>query len=174
MSYQLSPQGVTFITTEEAYAATVYEKDDHPTGGFGHTGKWPDGSSLVVGQHVTKEQAVEWFKADIRGPLDSLWKAAPGILTQPEVDALTSLLFNCGTGILGPGHTLGNELYKRDLEGVARAILLYDMATIRGVRGPFLATRRKAEHDMFQGAAEVSTPSGLFECAKAATSGDIT
>lgn len=172
MSYILSDYGVKFITTEESFASTVHNNDGHPTGGFGHTGFWPDGSPLTVGQTVTKDQAVEWFKTDIRKTLDSLWKAAPGLLSQPEVDSLTSLLFNCGTGVLGLEHTLGQAIAKQDLKAIGDAIILYDMATIHGVRGPFLATRRAAEYDMFNGADEVSTPSGIFECAPA--QGDIT
>jgi GH24 family phage-related lysozyme (muramidase) len=172
MSYTLSPYGVTFITTEESFAARAYDKDGHPTYGFGSTIR-RDGSAVEMGDEISREDAVELFKWTITNVTDKLYNRVSW-LTQFEVDALTSLLFNCGAGLLDKTHTLGVALavdvpdgdpIAPWLKGVANAILLYDMATINGVRGPFLAARRKAEHDMFLGAAEVTTPSGTFKCA---------
>jgi lysozyme len=165
MNYVLSPQGVTFITTEESFEPKAYDKDGHWTIGFGHTGIMISGEPVGPDSNISKDDSITLFRKDIHHTLDSLWKAAPGIFNQPQVDALVSLLFNCGVGILELEHTLGQALTKRDIEGVANSILLYDMATINGVHGPFLASRRKAEYEMFNGAKTVTTPSGTFECA---------
>lgn len=164
MAYILSPEGVTFITTEESCALSAYDKDGHPTYGFGSTWR-PDGSPVEMGDVITKDDAIELFKSQVKSITDTLWRIIPGRLTQYQVDALTSLLFNCGVGLVHSSHTLGQAIAANDREAIANAILLYDEATINGVRGPFLAARRKAEHDMFNGAKEVSTPSGVFQCA---------
>ena len=168
MPYVLSEYGCAFITTEESFAAKAYDKDGHWTIGYGHTGFMLDGSAVDADSEVTKDQAVALFKEDIQTTLEAIWKSSIKF-TQYEVDALVSLLFNCGVHLLGQDHDLGSSISKWNgngtvfnLEAIANAILEYDKATINGIRGPFLATRRKAEHDMFLGAKEVSTPSGLF------------
>jgi lysozyme len=157
MSYTLSSYGVTFITTEESFAAKSYDKDLDWTIGYGHTG------GVTEGETIDKDHAIVLFKEDVIAVTNALWRVCPGVLSQCQVDALTSLLFNCGTGLLHPDRSLGMALAGNDKSKVADAILLYDSAVINGVRGPFLATRRKAEYDMFNGAEEVSTPSGLFK-----------
>lgn len=160
MSYTLSSYGVTFITTEESFAAKSYNKDGRWTIGYGHTG--PD---VTWDEKTDKDHAIALFKEDVIAVTNALWRVCPGVLSQCQVDALTSLLFNCGTGLLHPDRSLGMALMGNDKNKVAESILLYDSAVINGVRGPFLAARRKAEYDMFNGAKEVSTPSGLFRCA---------
>lgn len=163
MSYTLSPEGVTFITTEESFAPSAYNKDGHPTYGFGSTIR-RDGSAVEMGDEITREDAVELFTWQSSRITDAIFNRCQ-TLTQPQVDAITSLLFNCGKGLLVSEHSLGQAFDADDMDGVADAILLYDMATVNGVRGPFLASRRQAEHDMFLGAYQVYTPSGTFKCA---------
>lgn len=160
MGHKLSEYGVKFITTEESFAARAYNKDGHWTIGYGHTG-----SDVKEGDTVTRENAVEIFVGDAMSVTNHIDTYTNNTLSQCQVDALTSLLFNCGVGLLGSAHTVGHALQFGTLNDVADAILMYDMATINGVRGPFLASRRKAEHDMFLGASEVTTPSGVFKCA---------
>lgn len=67
--------------------------------------------------------------------------------TQNELDALTSLVYNLGPGILEPGHTMGNALASRDRAKIANAFLVYDMAG--GRRLPGLTARRQAERALF-------------------------
>ena len=166
MSYTLSGYGTTFITTEEEYVGKAYNKDGVPTYGFGATYK-RDGSAVEMGDEISREDAIDLFKWQITHVTDAIWNHTQR-LTQWEVDALTSLLFNCGTGLLGPTHSLGQAISNFNFEAIANAILLYDMATIGGVRGPFLAARRQAEHYMFLGARKVTTPSGTFSTAAVA------
>lgn len=162
MGYTLSPEGVTFITTEESFEPKAYDKDGHWTIGFGHTGE-----DVLEGHGISRDAAVALFEQDVKSVLSAIDTYVRMPLKQCQVDAITSLLFNCGPGLLGTERSLGHALvFTKTEEAVGNAILLYDMATINGVRGPFLASRRKAEHEMFNGAEEVSTPSGTFKCAK--------
>jgi lysozyme len=69
------------------------------------------------------------------------------LLSQNAFDALVSLAFNLGTGIIGPSHTIGQALEKHDLKAAADAFLLYDHAGGRKVAG--LTRRRKAERALF-------------------------
>lgn len=166
MTYVLSAEGTAFITTEEHCELKAYNKDGHWSIGFGHTGQ-----DVKEGDEITREYAIILFNQDVKPILDNLWYKSSDF-DQNEVDALTSLFYNCGLGLLRYEHTIGRAISDHDKEATANAILLYDMATINGVRGPFLASRRKAEYEMFNGAKEVSTPSGLFKCVSA--QGDVT
>lgn len=161
MGYSLSPYGVKFITTEEEFVQKSYNKDGHWTIGFGHTGK-----DVTPDETIGLSHAVELFREDVIAVTNALWRIWPGSLKQYEVDALTSLLFNCGTGLLHPDRSLGMAMAAGNRDKVSDAILLYNSAVINGVRGPFLAKRRDAEHDMFQGAKQVTTSSGTFDCAQ--------
>lgn len=111
--------------------------------GYGHTEH--------VGPHSpalpSKQAALELLHND----LDH--KYAPPVarlgvpLNQHQFDALVSLSYNLGPGILGKGHTLGAALARRDYAAAANAILLYDYAGGRKLAG--LTRRRRAERALF-------------------------
>jgi lysozyme len=67
----------------------------------------------------------------------------PRILKQTRFDALVSLAYNCGPGVLAPTTTIGRAVRTRTRKGVAAAFLLYDHAD--GKVLPGLRTRRTAE-----------------------------
>lgn len=69
-------------------------------------------------------------------------------LTQNEFDALVSLVFNCGVGVLDPGRTMGNALLSGGRGEIAQAFMVY----VKGADGsnpPGLRRRRKAERALF-------------------------
>jgi lysozyme len=68
-------------------------------------------------------------------------------LSQNEADALASLVYNLGPGILDDGRTMGSALRSRNRARIASAFLVYDMAG--GQHLPGLARRRRAERALF-------------------------
>lgn len=67
--------------------------------------------------------------------------------TQAELDALTSLVYNLGPGILENGRTMGNAIASKNRQRIADAFLVYDQAGGRRLAG--LTTRRRAERKLF-------------------------
>jgi lysozyme len=116
--------------------------------GYGHTEGVTRNS-----RPLTKAQALKLLRDDLNK------KYAPAVdqqlhayhvrklLSQNAFDALVSLAYNLGAGILGPSHTIGQALEKHDLRAAADAFLLYDHAGGRKVAG--LTRRRKAERALF-------------------------
>lgn len=64
------------------------------------------------------------------------------------VVAVTSLVFNCGVGLLDPSHTIGAALHRRDWKAAGAAFTLYDRAA-NGAVLLGLLLRRKAEQKLF-------------------------
>jgi lysozyme len=111
--------------------------------GYGHTEN--------VGPHTpplaSQARAMELLRLDLNR------KYAPPVtrlglpLNQHQYDALVSLSYNLGPGILDSGHTLGQRLRDHDWTGAANAILLYDNAGGHKLAG--LTRRRQAERALF-------------------------
>lgn len=79
--------------------------------GFGNT-TMPDGSPVKQGDTITEDQAVEMFRSYVQKKIQPYLDKLPR-LTQNEVDALASLAYNSGPGILAEtGSTLGKTLHK--------------------------------------------------------------
>lgn len=70
-------------------------------------------------------------------------------LRQHEADALASLVYNLGPGILAKGRTMGDALRTRNRDRIADAFLVYDKAG--GQTLPGLTRRRRREREMFLG-----------------------
>jgi lysozyme len=123
---------------------------DHPykdavgvwTIGFGHTaGVGPNTA------RITHPQAAALLRRDLEKTYVPPVKKFAGLLNQHQFDALVSLVYNVGPGVLGKGHTLGDALAHKDVPAAGRAILLYDHAGGRKLAG--LTRRRKTEHDLY-------------------------
>lgn len=70
-------------------------------------------------------------------------------LTQNQFDALTSVVYNLGPGVLDKGRSLGDALHARDMRRAADAILLYDKAGSPPRALPGLTRRRRVERALF-------------------------
>lgn len=68
-------------------------------------------------------------------------------LNQGQYDALVSVVYNLGPGVLNADRSLGGALRRHNMQAAADAILLYDKAGGRTLPG--LTRRRRAERAMF-------------------------
>jgi lysozyme len=140
----VSPVGVRLIADFEGCILHPYQDSVGVwTIGYGHTeGVGPSSKPLP-----SKTAAMDLLQSD----LDR--KYAPPVtrlglpLNQNQFDALVSLSYNLGPGILDTSHTLGQALARRDFKGAADAILLYDKAGGQRLAG--LTRRRQAERALF-------------------------
>lgn len=161
----LSPAGAQFIKGFETLRLQTYDDATGkplpagsraigvPTIGWGHTG--PD---AFPGRLISLAQAEQFFQQDVRGPIDAARRAVRVPLTQPQFDALVSIIFNCGTGAAGKGSgiivlksgrpsTLLSKLNAGDYAGAADEFLKWDIDNGHEVAG--LKNRRYAERAMF-------------------------
>jgi lysozyme len=92
---------------------------------------------------LTQSEAEEMLVADAAVAAAAVKAIRPRILKQTRFDALVSLAYNCGPGVLAPTTTIGRAVRTRTRKGVAAAFLLYDHAD--GKVLPGLRTRRGAE-----------------------------
>lgn len=140
----LSKKGAEFIARFEGYRPDWYrDAVSVHTIGYGHTGPLPMGFKAPMG----RAKALKLLQHDAEIAAKAVRAIKPPILEQTRFDALVSLAFNLGTGILEPTHTIGAALRRRGRRGTAAAFLLYDHAG--GTRLPGLTRRRKAEAELW-------------------------
>lgn len=84
---------------------------------------------------------------DYLAPVLRTARAARFPLTQNQADALASLVYNLGPGILSSGSTMGDAIRSKNRMRIADAFLVYDHAG--GHVLPGLTRRRKAERALF-------------------------
>ncbi len=146
-----SPQGIEFIASFEGFVDHPYRD---PVGvwtiGYGHTG--PGTQAMGTISHA---KALELLAAD----LAIAETAVNGLrlqFTQPQFDALVSIAYNCGGGIVAASTSLGQALRTQGMKGVPDALKLYVHAGGRVLQG--LVNRRNAEAVMWGQAAAVEGP----------------
>jgi lysozyme len=119
------------------------------TVGYGHT----EGVTRRT-KALTKKQAIDLLNHDLNHAYAPAVEAQlfayriRRFLNQNQFDALVSLAYNLGPGILSPIHTVGQELKAKDWHAAADSFLLYN----HGANGRVLAgltRRRKAERKLF-------------------------
>lgn len=144
---RVSARGVTFIAAFEGCSLKPYAD---PVGvwtiGYGHT----EGVCRTTPPLKNVAAARRLLQRD----LDRKYAPAVRELRLPlrsgQFDALVSLVYNCGPGVVAPNTTIGAALRRRDWKAAADAFLLYDHAG--GKVLPGLTRRREAERRMFLGA----------------------
>lgn len=142
----LSAEGLAFIAGREGFSARPYrDAVGVLTIGYGET------RGVKPGMVWTRAHALSQLKlrADRdygRAVLEAARAAGVGI-TQHEYDALTSLAYNLGPGILSAGRSMGDAMRSRSQRRMADAFLVYDKAGGRTLLG--LTLRRRAERAMF-------------------------
>ncbi|MDA0165831.1 lysozyme [Solirubrobacter ginsenosidimutans] len=157
-----SQHGIEFIASFEGFI-------DHPyqdavgvwTIGYGHTGPGTRGMGKI-----SRTRGMELLAADV-GIAEGAVNALRLQLTQGQFDALVSIAFNCGGGILAATRSLGQALRQPGMAGVPAAFRLYTHAGPRELPG--LVRRREEEAKMWgtaqpAGPAAWLTPSELQRC----------
>ncbi len=93
-----SPELLKAMAQEEGMRLTVYrDVAGYPTVGIGHLVRPQDG--LRVGDRITRAQALEFLRADIRTAEEAVTRLVGNLpLYQREYDALVDLVFNVGEG----------------------------------------------------------------------------
>jgi len=143
----VSQKGLDLIKGFEGFRSCPYRD---PVGawtiGFGET--------AGVGPHTpcwTLQTAEGRLRArvdrDYLAPVLKLSKAVGLDLRQNEADALASLVYNVGPGVLDKGRSMGEAIRARNRDQIANSFLLYDQAGGRRLEG--LTRRRRRERQLF-------------------------
>jgi len=144
---RVSDQGAALIASFEGFRSSPYRDP---------VGVWTIGYGETRGiGPSTKPWTERYARQQLRRRLDrdylpSVLVAAEraGVkLKQHEADALASLVYNLGPGVLSPGRTVGDALRSRNRSRLADAFLVYKRAG--GQVLPGLERRRKAERHLF-------------------------
>lgn len=147
---QISSAGILLIERFEGLRLTRYlDSVGVPTIGFGTTA---GDLGHPVPATCTVAQAVAWLRDGMArtyaAPINRL--IADGLrLNQNEYDALCSLSYNCGPGVIGDvaGYTMARDLSRHDLTAAAGDFMHYVFAGGQVLQG--LVTRRQSERALF-------------------------
>ena len=115
-SGKLSSKGLEYIMKKEKFSATPYratKAEKYLTIGYGHYG-----ADVKPDMKVTKEEAMQLLRNDIKWAEDVVNNNVTVPLTQNQFDALVSFVFNTGPNAL-PNSTLLKKLNSGDYKGAA-------------------------------------------------------
>lgn len=146
----LSSKGAAFIGAFEGLRFYPYnDAVNNATIGFGHLIHYGPVTDSDKRRYAgfTYADAIKLLKADAEHVAYAVREVKPPIKNQARFDALVSIGFNCGTGVLEPSSSLGHECRLPGRPGAADAFLLYDHAG--GHVLPGLARRRAAERRLW-------------------------
>ena len=115
------------------------------TVGYGTT-RYPNGNKVKRGDKITLEQAEQYLRHDLRNFEDAINSLVKVPLTQNQFDALTSLVYNIGSGAFSKS-TLLKKLNAKDYKGAADQFLVWNKAGGRTLQG--LTNRRTKERQLF-------------------------
>jgi lysozyme len=95
----LSAAGLFAVTAHEGFTdrAVIPVPGDVPTYGHGSTRR-PDGTPVQLGDRITRPEAADLMKRELRGFEGRLKDCVTAPLTQGEYDSLVSLAYNVGSG----------------------------------------------------------------------------
>ena len=142
---KLSAAGLAALCHEEGFVGHVYQDQvGVPTIGYGHAIR--PGESYWT---LTEPQARELLALDVRWSEDALTRLVRVPLTQPQWDALVSLVFNIGAEHFATS-TLLKLLNVSDYAGAADQFTVWRMGG--GKVLPVLVARRARERAMFSSA----------------------
>lgn len=139
-----SDEGLQFIMAHEGCVLHAYP--DPATGGepwtigVGHTG------GVNEGDTCTQEQAMDWLRQDVVWAEKCLANSVKGNLTQNQIDACISLIFNIGCRNFGTSTVL-RELNQGNDMSAAQGFLLWNKAAGKVMDG--LTKRRQDEMALF-------------------------
>lgn len=158
---RMSDAGLARIRGSEAFSAKVYDDGaGNPTIGYGHLIR--PGENYSAG--ITQAQADALFRQDVERVVNPSLDRITIALTQNQVDALGSFIFNVGTG--GFIKNLLSHVNAGEIEGVTSRMLQYitgrDARSGRRqvLRG--LLTRRQVEVALFKNPVPLKYLSGIL------------
>lgn len=140
----VSEAGLHLIEGFEGFRSEQYD-DGTGTMTIGYGTTAADVSPLP--HHLSQSQAEDLLRRKLQEVYVPSIKALGVGLTQHQVDALASFVYNLGPGVIGPGTTMGRLLRSRQFRAAADHMLLFDRAGGRQLPG--LHTRRVAERLLF-------------------------
>ena len=148
IAMDVSPYGVHLVAEFEELRLVAYQKRykgglDKWTIGYGHTGPEVHGRMTC-----TTEQALKWLHDDLAIAVAAINRYVTVQLNQNQFDALTSFVFNVGSGENGfKGSTLLKLLNEGRTIAVATEFPKWDH--VDGVEEKGLLRRRLIERDLF-------------------------
>ena len=140
---EISQNGINLIKQCEGFKPEAYklEGEKYYTIGYGH-----HGSDVKPNQTITKEQAEELLKEDLKGITKQVLDYCEYLdLNQNQLDSLVSFTYNCGFGNLKK--LTGYQ--SRDKEEISQKILNYTKSGSEVNRNG-LQKRRNAEKELFE------------------------
>jgi len=141
MALKTGKKGLELIKKFEGCRLTAYKCPANVwTIGFGHT------KGVTEGQTITKAQAEEFLKSDLKVYEGYVNKYVEVKLNQNQFDALVSFTYNCGPGNLKKSLLL-TKLNDGDYKGAANEFPRWNKAGGKVLNG--LVKRRKAEQELF-------------------------
>lgn len=145
----VSDAGLALVKTFEGCMLAAYPDPasggDPWTIGYGHT------RGVKPGDTCTQEQADAWLREDLAYSVAAVNHLAKVELEQHQFDPLVSFAYNCGQVALGMS-TLLKFVNAGNFNQVPGQFLRWDKGP-NGQPVPGLTRRRKAEAEMFAGAA---------------------
>lgn len=142
--HTLSAAGLDLIKSFEGFRPNIYD-DGTGTMTIGYGTTAADVSPLPT--HLTEPQAAALLAKKLAEKYEPAVHDLHLPLNQHQFDALTSVAYNLGTGILLPPHDLGVALRERNFSAVPHILLEYDDPGTAEQAG--LERRREAEGKMF-------------------------
>lgn len=137
----ISDAGTDLIKSFEQCRLSAYlDSVGVPTIGYGHT------QGVSEGDICSQDDADAWLLSDLQDTEDCVNQALEQDVTQPQFDALCSLVFNIGCGAF-KGSTLLKMVNAGNIQAAAQQFLRWDRAAGRELAG--LLRRREAERDLF-------------------------
>ncbi len=141
---KISQAGLDAIKAHEGLRLLAYP--DPATGGEPWTIGYGRARGVREGQQITTDEAERFLREDLAWVEKCIADTIRVPLTQPQYDALCSLIYNIGAGGFQTS-TLARKLNAGDYAGAADEFSRWDKAA--GQRMAGLATRRAAERSMF-------------------------
>lgn len=112
--------------------------------------KSKDKNHPVAKKQITKNEAIQLLKSEIKKCENAVKSSIKVPLTQNQFDSLVSWSFNCGTGVLQTS-TLSRELNKGNYAIVPTELLKWCKITVGGAKktNVGLLNRRKSEAELW-------------------------
>jgi len=141
--------GIQIIKAFEGFRSKPYKCSANvSTVGFGSTKSFDNGPVRMDMEPVTREEAEELLRRDIRQTESAVGKLIKVALTENEFSALCSFCYNVGSGNLQRS-SLRLKLNRNDRLGAADEFPKWRRAAGKILRG--LVLRREAERILFMG-----------------------
>ena len=145
---KVSDNGIDLIRGFEGFRSAPYRDAVGVwTIGYGETAGIGPGTKPWTEPYARKRLRAR-VDRDYARPVIQLADVVGLTLGQNELDALASLVYNLGPGILSRGRSMGDAIRSRNRGRIADAFLVYDMAGGRHLPG--LTRRRHEESALFR------------------------